>query len=181
VISPRRRDVVAVALAAAALAGGCSDSDNHPAASPPTAAAHHTRHGPFFPECGGVSDQTVSRLTRVSGLVNTAQNSVGCQWLVHGSIRGPYFSFSWYRSSPIGRERRTVQVNHPSVEDITISGRNGFIATGSEANLGDNLCEIGLQFDDDFIEWTVYFNQKPFPEPCGIAKELTRQSVANSK
>jgi hypothetical protein len=180
VISPRRRDVVAVALAAAALAGGCSDSDNHPAASPPT-AAHHTRHGPFFPECGGVSDQTVSRLTRVSGLVNTAQNSVGCQWLVHGSIRGPYFSFSWYRSSPIGRERRTVQVNHPSVEDITISGRNGFIATGSEANLGDNLCEIGLQFDDDFIEWTVYFNQKPFPEPCGIAKELTRQSVANSK
>ncbi|HVQ99211.1 MAG TPA: DUF3558 domain-containing protein, partial [Mycobacterium sp.] len=127
-MSPRRRDVVAVALAAAALAGGCSDSDNHPAASPPTAAAHHTRHGPFFPECGGVSDQTMSRLTRVSGLVNTAQNSVGCQWLVHGSIRGPYFSFSWYRSSPIGRERRTVQVNHPSVQDITISGHNGFVA-----------------------------------------------------
>jgi hypothetical protein len=181
VISPRRdlsRAVTALALVAAALAGGCSDSGTQSAASPAAGGPHR---GPFFPQCGGVSDQTIARLTRLSGLANTAQNSVGCQWLLHGSIRGPYFSFSWYRSSPIGRERRTVQVNHPSVEDITISGHNGFIATGSEANLGDNLCEIGLQFDDDFIEWTVYFNQKPFPDPCDIAKELTRQSVANSR
>lgn len=165
-------------MAAAALAGGCSDSGRHPRPGPSTPAG---AHGPFFPLCGGVSDDTVARLTQLSGLVNTAQNSVGCQWLVHGSIRGPYFSFSWYRSSPIGRERRTVQVNHPSVEDITISGHDGFLATGAEANLGENLCEIGLQFDGDFIEWTVYFNQKPFPDPCGVAKELTRQSVANSR
>ena len=172
----RPRTVVALAVATAALAGGCSNQIRHP--GPPTPAAGH---GPFFPLCGGVSDDTVARLTQLSGLVNTAQNSVGCQWLVHGSIRGPYFSFSWYRSSPIGRERRTVQVNHPSVEDITISGHDGFLATGDEANLGENLCEIGLQFDGDFIEWTVYFNQKPFPDPCGVAKELTRQSVANSR
>jgi hypothetical protein len=181
VISPRRdfsRGVVAVALAAAALAGGCLDSGARPAVSPAAGAPHR---GPFFPECGGVSDQTIARLTRLGGLANTAQNSVGCQWLVHGSIRGPYFSFSWYRSSPIGRERRTVQVNHPSVEDITIGGRNGFIAKGSEGNLGDNLCEIGLQFDDDFIEWTVYFNEMPFPDPCAVARELTQQSVANSR
>ncbi len=165
-------------MAAAALAGGCSNPDRHPR---PGSSAPAGAHGPFFPLCGGVSDETVARLTQLSGLVNTAQNSVGCQWLVHGSIRGPYFSFSWYRSSPIGRERRTVQVNHPSVEDITISGHDGFLATGDEANLGENLCEIGLQFDSDFIEWTVYFNQKPFPDPCGVAKELTRQSVRHSR
>jgi hypothetical protein len=177
----RPRFVTALMLAAAVLGGGCAASDTNPRPSAPGGAAHDTRHGPFFPQCGGVSDLTVARLTGVSGLMNTAQNSVGCQWLLHGSIRGPYFSFSWYRSSPIGRERRTVQVNHPSVEDITISGHSGFLATGSEANLGENLCEIGLQFDGDFIEWTVYFNQKPFPDPCGIAKELTRQSLANAR
>ena len=171
--------MVALALAAAALVAGCSASGSHPSQpSAPSGAAHR---GPFFPRCGGVSDQTVAELTRVSGLVKTAQNSVGCQWLVHGSIHGPYFSFSWYRGSPIGRERKTVEVNHPSVEDVSIGGHDGFIATSNEATLGDNLCEIGLQFSDDFIEWTVYFNQKPFPDPCGVAKELSRLSMANSR
>ena len=46
---------------------------------------------------------------------------------------------------------------------------------------GDNLCEIGIQFDDDFIEWSISFAQKPFPDPCEVAKELTRQSIVNSK
>ena len=173
------RDVVAVVLAAAAAVAGCSHAASRPLqSSAPAATAHR---GPFFPQCGGISDQAVTELTQVSGLVNTAQNSVGCQWLVHGNIHGPYFSFSWYRSSPIGRERKTVEVNHPNVEDISIGGHDGFIATSSEAALGDNLCEIGLQFSDDFIEWTVYFDQKPFPDPCGVAKELTRRSLANSK
>jgi hypothetical protein len=88
----RRRHVVALALAAAALVAECADSGSHP--SQPSASSGAARHRPFFPQCGGVSDQAVAELTRVSGLVNTAQNSVGCQWLVHGSIHGPYFSFS---------------------------------------------------------------------------------------
>ena len=47
--------------------------------------------------------------------------------------------------------------------------------------LGDNLCEIGIQFQDDFIEWSISFAEKPFPDPCDVAKELTRQSIVNSK
>ncbi len=169
--------MLAVSAVAASLAAGCADSATH--ASPASDSAG--RHGPSFPRCGGVSDRTVAELTRLSGLVNTAQNSVGCQWLLHGSIRGPYFSFSWYRDSPIGRERKTVELNHPSVEDIAIGGHDGFLAVGSEPALGDNLCEVGLQFGDDFIEWTAYFDHKPFPDPCDVTKELTRQSIANSR
>jgi Protein of unknown function (DUF3558) len=67
------------------------------------------------------------------------------------------------------------------VDDININGHSGFIAVGNEPNLGDSLCEVGIQFQDDFIEWSVSFSQKPFPPPCDIAKELTRQSIANSK
>lgn len=171
--------MVAVIVAAAVLVAGCSSAGPHPRQS--AGPDHGAHRGPFFPQCGGVSDQTVAELTRVSGLVNTAQNSVGCQWLLHGNIHGPYFSFSWYRNSPIGRERKTVQINHPSVEDIDISGHSGFIATSSEAALGDNLCEIGLRFSEDFIEWTVYFNRQPFPAPCEVAKELTRRSIANAR
>ena len=138
-------------------------------------------HGPFFPQCGGISDQTLSELTRVPGLVNTARNSVGCQWLVGGGILGPHFSFTWYRGSPIGRERKTEELSRASVEDINIEGHAGFIALGEDPTLGNNLCEIGIQFEDDFIEWSISYAEKPFPDPCDVAKELTRQSIVNSK
>jgi hypothetical protein len=162
---------------------GCSDSgDNKPGATPPGApGSGGGHHGPMFPVCGGVGDQAVSDLTKMSGLINTARNSVGCQWLAGGGILGPHFSFSWYRGSPIGRERKTEELSRASVEDINIDGHGGFIAVGNEPNLGDSLCEVGIQFQDDFIEWSVSFSQKPFPPPCDIAKELARQSIANSK
>jgi hypothetical protein len=67
------------------------------------------------------------------------------------------------------------------VEDININGHSGFIAIGNDPSLGDSLCEVGIQFGDDFIEWSVNFSQKPFPNACDVAKELARQSIANSK
>ncbi|MBW0015902.1 DUF3558 domain-containing protein [Mycobacterium sp.] len=182
-----RRNVKALAFAASALTilivAGCSSSgDNKPGATASSGqGSGGGHHGPMFPQCGGISDQTVSELTKVTGLVNTARNSVGCQWLAGGGILGPHFSFSWYRGSPIGRERKTEELSRASVDDININGHGGFIAVGNEPNLGDSLCEVGIQFQDDFIEWSVSFSQKPFPPPCDIAKELARQSIANSK
>ncbi len=182
-----RPNVTALALTATMipLIAGCSGSGSgeSPAGGPsaPAPTSADGRHGPSFPQCGGVSDETVANLTRVSGLVNTAQNSVGCQWLAGGGILGPHFSFSWYRGSPIGRERKTEEVSRTSVEDINIDGHSGFIAIGTAPTMGDNLCEVGIQFDDDFIEWSISFAQKPYPDPCDVAKELTRQSIANAK
>jgi hypothetical protein len=162
---------------------GCSGSgDNKPGATNPSTPGNADgHHGPMFPQCGGISDQSVSDLTKANGLINTARNSVGCQWLAGGGILGPHFSFSWYRGSPIGRERKTEELSRASVDDININGHGGFIAVGNEPNLGDSLCEIGIQFQDDFIEWSISFSQKPFPPPCDIAKEPARQSIANSK
>jgi hypothetical protein len=119
--------------------------------------------------------------SRVPGLVNTAKNSVGCQWLAGGGILGPHFSFTWYRGSPIGRERKTEELSRNSVDDINIEGHDGFIAVGQDPTLGENLCEIGIQYDDDFIEWSISFSEKPFPDPCDVAKELTRQTIVNAK
>jgi hypothetical protein len=170
-------------IVAIPLAGGCSDSgsDQSGGAQSSASASNEGKHGRLFPQCGGVSDETVTGLTRVSGLVNTAQNSVGCQWLAGGGILGPHFSFSWYRGSPIGRERKTEDLSRTSVEDVNIDGYSGFIAIGTAPTMGDNLCEVAIQFSDDFIEWSVSFAQKPFPDPCDVAKELTHQSIANSK
>jgi hypothetical protein len=180
-----RRNVAALALAAATLipmVAACfhsgSDQSKPPESSAPASGQGH--RGPFFPQCGGINDETVTNLTHVSGLVNTAKNSVGCQWLVGGRFLGTHFFFSWYRGSPIGRERKTEELSRTSVEDINISGHGGFIAIGNQPTL-NSLCEVGIQFSDDFIEWSVNFSQKPFPDPCDIAKELTRQSIVNSK
>ena len=139
------------------------------------------KHGTMFPECGGISDQTMAEQTAVSGLVKTAVNSVGCQWLAGGGILGPHFSFTWFRGSPIGRERKTEELSRTSVEDITIEGNSGFIAVGTDPMLGDNLCEIGIGFNDDFIEWSVSFAEKPYPPACDVAIQLTRQSIVNAK
>ena len=181
-----RHNVAALALTAAALvpmAAACSDSGSNSSQSPGSTApaSGNGSHGPLFPQCGGVSDETVNKLTQINGLVTTAKNSVGCQWLAGGGILGPHFSFSWYRGSPIGRERKTEELSRSSVEDLNISGHGGFIAIGNDPQLGDSLCEVGIQFNDDFFEWSVNFSQKPYPDACNIAKELARQTIANGK
>ncbi len=183
------RGTAALAVAAAgviAALGGCASSDSGQSQSsqqPQDApgSGKEGKHGPMFAECGGISDETMAEQTRVSGLVKTAVNSVGCQWLVAGGIVGPHFSVTWFRGSPIGRERKTEELSRTSVEDITIEGRSGFIAVGTDPMLGENLCEIGIQFDDDFIEWSVSFAEKPYPPACDVAVELTRQSIVNAK
>jgi Protein of unknown function (DUF3558) len=165
-----------------AACSGSSDSAGPAVPSPSPSAPAAAKHGPFFPQCGGISDQTVTDLTQVQGLVNTAANSSGCQWLQGGSILGPHFSFTWFRGSPIGRERKTEELSRTSVDDVNIEGHPGFVAVGQDPLQNTaNLCEVGIQFDDDFIEWSVSFDQKPFPEPCGVAKELARQSIVNTK
>jgi len=182
----RTRSAKVLAVAAAAMIpvfAGCSDNSGSSSPSAPQSPAptQNATHGPFFPECGGVTDQTLAEQTRVTGLVNTARNSVGCQWLQGGGILGPHFSFTWYRGSPIGRERKTEELSRASVEDINIEGHSGFIALGEDPTVGNNLCEVGIQFQDDFIEWSISFSEQPYPDPCDVAKELTRQSIVNSK
>ena len=174
------------AVAAISTLSACSESagpDQPQSQSPGSNApmSKEGKHGPTFPECGGISDLTMAEQTRIAGLVKTAVNPVGCQWLSGGGILGPHFSFNWFRGSPIGRERKTEELSRTSVEDITIEGRSGFIAVNDDPMLGESLCEIGIQFDDDFIEWSVSFAEKPYPPACDVAKELTRQSIVNAK
>jgi len=180
-MSGRRWSVALVALVVmlpplAACSGGSRGTGGQHTSST-TATPKQATHGPFFPECGGVSDQTLAQLTGVTGLVVTARNAVGCQWLVNGSISGPWFSFSWFRGSPIGRERKNEDLSRTSVDDITIDGHSGYVAVATD-RLGTRLCDVSIQYQDDFFEWSIQFVRKPFPDPCGIATELARQTIA---
>ncbi len=167
---------VAAALQAAACSGGAPAPGNQPARS--TSHKPNAAHGPLFPECGGVTDQTIAQLTRLQNLRNTARNSAGCQWLIGGTFRGPLISFAWFRGSPIGRERKTEELSRTSVDDITIDGHSGFVAIADDAQHGEKLCDVAIQYQDDFFEWSVEFSRRRNPDPCDIAKELARQSIA---
>src|SRR6202045_5117215 len=99
---------MAIGMATAVtLLAGCSNNSssgtNNPGSSQPP-PQQQAAHGPFFPECGGISDQTVGQLTQARGLVNTGRNSAGCQWLQNGGIIGPNSSLTGYPGTPIGRE-----------------------------------------------------------------------------
>jgi hypothetical protein len=180
---PNLRRLSALALAAALLTplfAACSSgstSDGHPSPSATVSAAQ----GPFFPECGGVSDQTVTKLTGIAGPVTAARTSVGCQWMPGGSVRGPVFAFNWFRGSPIGRERKTEELHGASVSDINIDGHNGFVAIRADAGFSDYYCDVAIQYQDDFIDWSIRVRRKPSRDLCAIAKELSRQTIATAK
>jgi hypothetical protein len=161
----------------AACSSGSPRSDGQPSSSPTVSAAQ----GPFFPECGGVSDQTVTKLTGVAGPVTATRTSVGCQWMPGGSVRGPVFAFYWFRGSPIGRERKTEELHGASVSDINIDGHNGFVAIRADSRFSDYYCDVGIQYQDDFIDWSIKFRTRPSRDLCDIAKELSRQSIAVAK
>jgi hypothetical protein len=175
--------LVLAVVVALQTTSACSTTPPAPSGqpAPPPSSARNALHGPLFPECGGVSDQTVARLTGIPRLPAAARNSVGCQWLGRGGVKGPLISFAWFRGSPIGRERKTEELSRSRVDDITIDGHSGFIARQIDARLGERLCDVGIQYQDDFFEWSARFNRKPFPNPCDIVTELSRQSIAAAR
>lgn len=132
--------------------------------------------GPFFGECGSVTDDEVVSAFGLGPFTSVTRNSVGCQWEISG-FSGPSVSFSWYRGSPIGRERAGSELLGRPAQDITIDGNPGF-----EASLRDSLCEIGVQFGDDFMHWSVSYSDSPAARPpCDVGNELAELVVERAQ
>lgn len=175
---------VVVLLAAILVLTGCSDggSTNQSPTTNTESAPGKAGEGPFFGECGGVTTEDVARVTGVAGLTNTVNNPSVCEWVTSQDQLGPQFSFNWYRGSPIGRERATIQLSRDSVEDITIDGHSGFMGSST------GICEIGIAFGADFFEWSISYGLLPADgqsnpsddDICAAAKTLSTQSIENA-
>ena len=175
---------VVVLLAAILVLTGCSDGDstNQSPTTNTESAPGKAGEGPFFGECGGVTTEDVARVTGVAGLTNTVNNPSVCEWVTSQDQLGPQFSFNWYRGSPIGRERATIQLSRDSVEDITIDGHSGFMGSST------GICEIGIAFGADFFEWSISYGLLPADgqsnpsdeDICAAAKTLSTQSIENA-
>lgn len=169
--------LIALIAALMLIVAGCSSDDtpSDPAKPPTPQAPGRAGDGPFFGECGGLTTEEVSSITRLGVLTNTIKNPSVCEWDSTGTRTGPVASFNWYRGSPIGRERATEQLSRASTTDIEIKGHRGFIAHDATA-----ICEVGIEFGADFFEWSVSAGSNSpltIEQVCDATRELSRLSI----
>lgn len=170
---------VLVSAAVLSAVVGCSSGDgsvDQPGDGAGSQALAPTDPGPMFAECGSVTDEEVVNAFNLGAFATTTRNGVGCQWEVAGS-NGPSVSFSWYRGSPIGRERAGSDLLGRPAADITIGGHQGFIASTA-----GSLCELGIAFGGDFVHWSITYGLlPPTADPCTVARDLMEKTVSRAQ
>lgn len=168
------RATVLSGLALVLLLAGCgSDAEKSEQADSTGAAPEGS---PFFGECGSVTDEEVQGAFMAGAFATITRNSVGCQWEVSG-ISGPSVSFSWYRGSPIDRERSGSELIGRPADDIDIDGHPGFAAASE-----NYLCEVGVQYGKDFVHWSVsYGDRTPSADPCDVARGLAELTAERAR
>nr|WP_296776785.1 DUF3558 domain-containing protein [Rhodococcus sp. (in: high G+C Gram-positive bacteria)] len=169
------RATVLLGVVIATLLVGCGSGEDAQDQAASTTADPGAA-GPFFGQCGSVTDDEVVKAFVVPAFTMITRNSIGCEWEVAG-YSGPSVSFSWYRGSPIQRERSGSELIGRPADDIELDGHPGFSAATD-----NSLCEVGVQFGKDFMHWSVtYGDQPPTADPCGVAKQLAELTVERAQ
>lgn len=172
----------ALAVLLSGVVAGCSSSGSssgdHPATPPPPRVSPL---GPFFGECGSVSDTELQQAVGLSAFTSVFRNSVGCLWEDGAAgMGGPVESFSWYRGSPIGREMAGSGLIGRTPDQIEVAGHHGF--RGQMHQPGGDICEISIQYGDDFFEWSIsYGDQTPPTDSCAAAMKLVNLTMSRTK
>ncbi|MFB8278338.1 DUF3558 domain-containing protein [Nocardia colli] len=154
--------------------GNDSDNTSTPLRPPPKVAAL----GPFVGECGNVTDDEVRTLTGIGQTSQVLKNSVGCNWQTAG-LGSPTVTFASYRGSPIAREKAWVTTQGRPTQTIDVGGRAGWQALEPDSR----ICDLAVQLDDDFFEWSMSFGlfAPPTANPCDLMHKLAELTVQRLK
>ncbi|AYJ50707.1 DUF3558 domain-containing protein [Rhodococcus sp. P1Y] len=164
-------------IAVAVLAAGCSGSEpeSSGSSSDPTTPAQPSTEELFVGECGSMTDERLTSITGISGLTTSSANAVRCRW--DAVDTGAYAMFTWYRGSPIDRERTVAGQMGREIGIIDADGHPGFTAKGS-----DTSCEAGVESGDGFLHWSLNYYYAAPPRPsCDVVEDLIRATVENAK
>ncbi|ORA63421.1 DUF3558 family protein [Mycobacteroides franklinii] len=133
-------------LFCAGCSGGHGELDGHDASS-----SHDVRVGPGYSECGSLTTPDVAAVLHRADLKLIAKTPAGCTWSPNGYWGAlPNVTLSWYRGSPIGREREGEERTRDEVRDFSAGGKNGFISSTY------GMCVTALEYgDDQFFELAV--------------------------
>ncbi|NNH74652.1 DUF3558 domain-containing protein [Nocardia uniformis] len=154
---------IAIALSAALTTVGCSDPET--ASAPPTTAGAAAPGG-FLGECGAATDDDIRQITGFHALNAVARNGIKCVWESPNADR--QVMFTWFRGSPIERERTIATVKGKDVGDFEVAGYRGFTANAEE------LCQVAVQDGADFFHWMVY---GPNVQPCEMLRPLAQLTI----
>ncbi|RZK95132.1 MAG: DUF3558 domain-containing protein [Rhodococcus sp. (in: high G+C Gram-positive bacteria)] len=162
-------------IGAAVTLVGCGSgngSETDPVASAP-ATSVSPQPGAFVGECGSLTDAEVYERAGIAGLAPVSRNGIKCRWEA-GAER--YVMFTWYRGSPIDRERSVAKGIGHEVHDLEIAGHRGF----SSQNVG--FCEVALATGSDFVHWLVRYGTGTAPsDPCAAPTALGRLTLEKAK
>lgn len=138
-------------------------------------------NGPLFAECAGLAPEEIAQQLGATGARVQFRNSVTCAWVVQWSgMTALQASFTWYRGSPIGREESWEGRTRDGVQHVTIRGYPGFSIY--QAGVGGSLCEIGVDFGNDFIEWSVELDRhNQAQQSCDGTRKLAELSLDRAK
>lgn len=158
-------------------AAGCSDSGadgNEPTEKSSTSTRTATEEL-FVGECGSMTDEQLSSITGIRGLTSTSKNGVRCRW--DAVDTGAYAMFTWYRGSPIDRERTVAAQIGREIGTFDADGHPGFTAKGSDLS-----CEAGVESGDGFLHWSLNYSfARPPQDGCQVVEDLARATVENAK
>lgn len=167
--------LAAVSLVVSGCADSASDADDSPGADTSAAAPAPQTEELFVGECGSMTDEQLASITGIRGLTASSENGVRCRW--DALDTGAYAMFTWYRGSPIDRERTVAGQMGREIGVIDADGHPGFTAKGSEAS-----CEAGVESGDGFLHWSLnYVYAFPPRDSCDVVADLARATVENAK
>lgn len=173
----RKRGLLFGLTAVAVLATGCSGSGSDQSDSDATTSAPRspTTEELFVGECGSMTAEDLASITGIQGLTVSSENAVRCRW--DAMDTGAYAMFTWYRGSPIDRERTVAAQMGREIGIIDADGHPGFTAQGS-----DFSCEAGVESGDGFLHWSLnYVYAVPPRDSCQVVADLARATVENAK
>ncbi|MUM16333.1 DUF3558 domain-containing protein [Mycobacterium sp. CBMA271] len=155
------------------LGAGCS-SDHHEHGGHHVSTADDIRLGPAYSECGSLTTPDVSAVVRRPDLKLIAKTPVGCTWSPNGSWSAlPSVTLSWFRGSPIGREREGEERTRDEVKDFSAGGKSGFISSTY------GMCVTALEYGEgQFFEVAVTLlggGHGASSDACHCAMKLSTQ------
>jgi hypothetical protein len=178
----KRGTIVGAAVVSAVVLGcstvtGCSSFGSDAPSSTDTESPSNSPNTEelFVGECGSMTDEQVASITAVRGIASSSKNAVRCRW--DAVDTGAYAMFTWYRGSPIDRERTVAGQMGREIGIIDVDGHPGFTAKGSDAS-----CEAGIESGDGFLHWSLnYVFAVPPRDSCEVVEDLVRATVENAK
>ncbi len=120
-----------------------------------------------------MDDTELQAAAGIADLTVVSENAIRCRW---ESASGAYAMFTWYRGSPIDREKSVAEAVGRTIERIDVDGHPGFTAAATAAS-----CEAGVENGDGFLHWSINYIVDGPRDSCNVVEDLARATISKAE